>query len=137
MSIQAITDLYNNFYSELSQNRKKRSLFSGAFGFKDTQQIIITDKFQTQLQALLETLDSNQIEEALLFIFEEPNNHKDSPTIYWTLIGVQSFTLNLIDKLTHTQAENLLQTFTALYPPKDRFPTQKKIYQALKNRLPN
>ena len=67
----------------------------------------------------------------LRLIFRVPEEHRDTLSLYWTLVAAQRCALPLIPLLSPGNARVLLKEFGRLFRPWQRMPVQKEVMQLL------
>lgn len=133
-----IQTLYLQYLADAASAEKKQKLTDGMFGFgKKAADDPCHSAFYDALKALLETYageqpDSADVREVLSFIYQEPLQHREPPSIYWMLIAAHGLTGSLTALLTAEDAAVLYQAYAKNYRCWERLPVQKDIYRKLK-----
>ena len=93
-------------------------------------------QFLDDLQALLADAqaaepDSEEVRQALAYIYRAPQEHAEPLSVYWMLQAAHGATLGLIGRLEPADARALRDDFAKMYRRWERLPAQKKVLEAL------
>ena len=138
MSMHELESLYDAYLAEAERVERERKPADGLFGIgKKPSDDPCHDRFVAELEAFLKAFaasepDSGTARQALAYIYEAPQKHREPDSAYWMLLAVHGMTLPLIGRLDAPDAAALREEYTKRYPRRERFPAQKQVLSALK-----
>lgn len=140
MSVIEFQELYRAYLEDAAAAERNRRPGDGLLGIgKGPGDHPCHDRFAGELEAMLNGFaalkpDSAEVKPVLDYIFSVPPESRALQSAYWMLLAVHTLTLPLIPFLNSTDAAVLRETYEKTYPRRDRFPAQKSVLSALKER---
>lgn len=132
--IQALYEAYIAKAEQLERDKKPGDGLLGlTSGPKDDP---CHEQFAADLEALLKEMrarrpSSEEIREALAYVYRMPLEHRQPLTVYWMLQAVHGMTADLAELLAAQDAQALRDAYARDYRRWERLPAQRKALAAL------
>lgn len=132
--IQALYEAYIAKAEQLERDKKPGDGLLGlTSGPKDDP---CHEQFAADLEALLKEMrarrpSSEEIREALAYVYRMPLEHRQPLTVYWMLQAVHGMTVDLAELLAAQDAQALRDAYARDYRRWERLPAQRKALAAL------
>ncbi len=137
---ESVVGAYETYLAAMSEANKSRRRIDGLLGLgAGAGSERCQDDFVSQLKAAVDGFassgpDTAAVSETLEYMFSQAREHREDQTAYWMLLASHVFALPLIDLLGPEAARGLRLRYEDAYPRRERFPAQKTVIAALKDR---
>ena len=134
---EGVAELYAAYLKKAETLERERKPGQGLFGFGQTPaDDPCHEAFIRGLKELLDVFLSagaaqNNLAECLAFIFHAPLEHRQPPSVYWTLLAAHSAAVEAAAALSQEDAQRLYEQYDKEYPRRYRLPVQKQLMKAL------
>jgi hypothetical protein len=136
--LSRLESLYHDYIDTVQELERNRKFGEGLFGMRSgPKDSPCHERFAEDVEKLLndfgDTSPTSEDCAALLrYMFTVPEDWNDLKSVYWMLIAVQKFGIDLIGRLNPADAQALTELFIAKYPRRNRMPVQVQILKKLK-----